>query len=114
LKNTNENSEKIRKIQKKSKYFTIFFCIFHIISQFSLLFFPIFHIFSLFNLLFPHIFHIISQFSFVFSISLWKIYVLVIITAKESSFSSPLPLLTPTETPIHTNPTNGAAAAEGT
>jgi hypothetical protein len=36
-------------------HFTIFFCIFHIISHFNLLFF--------------HIFHIISQFSSVFSIS---------------------------------------------
>ena len=57
-------------------HFTIFFCIFqilslfnfifHIISQFNLGFFHIFHIFSLFNLPFFHIFPIFSLFNLLF------------------------------------------------
>ena len=41
----------------------------------------------------------------------WKISVLVIITAKESSFSSSLPPPTPAEAAIHTYPRAAAAGA---
>jgi hypothetical protein len=44
-------------------HFTIFFCIFQILSLFNLGFFHIFHIFSLFNLPFFHIFPIFSLFN---------------------------------------------------
>jgi hypothetical protein len=42
----------------------------------------------------------------------WKISVLVITTAKESSFSSSLTPPTPAEAAIHTYPRAAAAAAE--
>ena len=47
-------------------HFTIFFCIFQILSLFNLGLFLIFHIISQFNLGFFHIFHILSLFNLPF------------------------------------------------
>jgi predicted membrane protein len=78
LENREENCEMILKIWKESKLnkltflpylFTIFFCIFHIVSLLNLSFFHNFHFFSLFSSIFSISFHYSTCLSSILSIS---------------------------------------------